>query len=309
LFHAFFFNRKIKPYYRTNESAPRSRFIKIDGEYKRWELGECLKQFYGDDVENPTRKNLEFFIPLRNKIEHRSFAVIDSLIFGEAQSMLLNFDAMMEKEFGVKYCIHELLSFALQIYPTSGNLVEAVRQNPSIKSAVDFITSYRSSISSETWNSDQYAFKAFMIPIANNESRDSLAVHFINYDKLSDEEKTKVDSIGTLVKNKMQPVINAGCLKASDVVKRVREVLGDIKVTHGTSTKPISKYNQDWHRRCWKHFNVRPSWHDAHPEKTDLKYCTYDKLHNDYAYTHAWVKLLIENFRNDTIYNQLYTKA
>src|SRR5688500_8780400 len=67
LFHAIFFKRKIKPYYRKKNSK---RFERVEGEYKTWQLSECLQQFYGND--NPSvRKNLELFIGLRNKIEHR----------------------------------------------------------------------------------------------------------------------------------------------------------------------------------------------------------------------------------------------
>src|SRR5207244_4538967 len=90
------------------------RYEKRDGDYRHWELGECLSQYYGSDTSNPARKNLGFFIPLRNKIEHRSMPELDASIFGECQAMLLNFDEMLEKEFGAKHCIRESLSFSLQ---------------------------------------------------------------------------------------------------------------------------------------------------------------------------------------------------
>jgi len=32
---------------------------------------------------------------------------------------------------------------------------------------------------------------------------------------------------------------------------------------------------------------------DAHPEKTDEKYCLYNELHNDYGYTPAYVAKLV----------------
>ncbi len=42
---------------------------KIDGEPKRWELSRCVAERWA--VDDPVRRNLEFFIGLRNKIEHR----------------------------------------------------------------------------------------------------------------------------------------------------------------------------------------------------------------------------------------------
>ncbi|MFH1743486.1 MAG: DUF3644 domain-containing protein, partial [bacterium] len=46
LFHAIFFLRKVKPYYRK----PNGHFERVDGDYRHWELGECLKQYYGNDT-------------------------------------------------------------------------------------------------------------------------------------------------------------------------------------------------------------------------------------------------------------------
>ena len=61
--------------------------------------------------------------------------------------MLLNFDDMLEREMGQKYCIRQSLSFALQIYPSVENLAEAVKRNRAAKSAADFVEQYRSSLS------------------------------------------------------------------------------------------------------------------------------------------------------------------
>ena len=96
LFHAIFFRRKQKPYYKKANG----RFERREGEYRHWELAECVRRYFGNDTSNPVRKNLEFFIPLRNKIEHRSMPELDASIFGECQAMLLNFDEVLEKEFG-----------------------------------------------------------------------------------------------------------------------------------------------------------------------------------------------------------------
>jgi hypothetical protein len=71
LFHALFYRKGKRPWYRKPGSAGTGvRYVKIDGDPKHWELSECLKQHYGDK-NPPERRNLEFLIGLRNKIEHR----------------------------------------------------------------------------------------------------------------------------------------------------------------------------------------------------------------------------------------------
>ncbi len=41
---------------------------------------------------------------------------------------------------------------------------------------------------------------------------------------------------------------------------------------------------------------------------TNTRYCIFDKIHNDYSYTEEWVKLLIEKFKDDILYNKLYAQ-
>ena len=153
LFHAIFFKRKLRPFYRKESG----RFVKVEGDYKYWELDECLNQYFKTDTGNPVRKNLEFFIPLRNKIEHRSMPELDASIFGECQAMLLNFDEMLEKEFGAKYCLRECLSFALQLFPSYASLVEAVKHRPDTAQVVEFIQQFRSTISPDITASGRYS--------------------------------------------------------------------------------------------------------------------------------------------------------
>ncbi|KQC12006.1 MAG: hypothetical protein APR63_11880 [Desulfuromonas sp. SDB] len=182
LFHSIFFKRKIKPFYRKPDSK---RFIRIDGEYKYWELQKCLDKYFQSVTQNPVRNNLEFFIKLRNKIEHKSLPEIDSNIFGECQSLLFNFDNLIEKEFGHKYCIREALTFSLQLFPSTESLTNAIKINTVAQNILNFINNYRSSISSNVIESGQYSFKAFLIQVSNHQSRDALPVQFIQWDKLS----------------------------------------------------------------------------------------------------------------------------
>lgn len=303
LFHAIFFKQKKKPYYKESNG----RFVIRDGDFSYWELKECLKEYFGTDTNHPIRKNLEFFIPLRNMIEHKSIPEIDSDIFAECQAMLLNFDKIMEKEFGADYCIKESLSFALQLYPSSKSLNNAIVENPNAKSIVDFIKAYRSSITTETLNSGEYSFKAFLIQVANHESKSALPIQFVAYDKLDDAQKTNVNRVATLVKNKFVtvPVANKDRMKPAEVVKKVQTLLGNPKVIKNKKEK--DRFNSDTHTRCWKHYQIRPNNNSANPEITNSKYCVYDELNNNYGYTEEWVDFLVEELSNEEKFNELYT--
>lgn len=49
---------------------PNGHFERVDGEIKTWELARCLQTAYPNE-RDPVRCNVEFFLRLRNKIEHR----------------------------------------------------------------------------------------------------------------------------------------------------------------------------------------------------------------------------------------------
>lgn len=300
LFHAVFFKRKVKPFYREKGR----RFVRIEGDFKFWQLDECLRVYFKGDEGNPVCKNLEFFIPLRNRIEHRSMPELDAGIFGECQAMLLNFDEVVELEFGTKYCLRESLSFSLQMFPSANSLVEAVKRRPGTASVLEFISRYRSTISSDVLVSSRYSFKAFLIQVANHKSEKALAIQFVHYDKLSEAEREQISHLVAMVKYKELPVVNPHLLKPREVVKRVQLALGDPK--HLRGGKEVNKFNLNIHAACWKKYKIRPAAGSRRPEETDSRYCVYDRLHNDYGYTDAWVTLLTEKLRDSNEFDTLY---
>ena len=298
LLHAIFYRRKIKPIYKEKNG----RFKKVSGEIQYWELKTCVTKYFGDN--DAMRKNIEFFIPLRNKIEHKFLPELDANIFAECESLLLNFDKIVETEFGVKYCLRESLSFALQLFPSSETLKSATKSNKDYNSIISFINQYRSSISTEILNSGDYAFKAFLIQVANHKSKDALPIQFYSYDNMTDEDKKKVERIAALVKEKHIPVANDDMFKPGTVVEKVQKALGNKTVIKGK--KKVDKFNFDTHTRCWKKYNVRPDNKSTHPEITNSQYCINDKMNKNYGYTQAWVDFLIEKMSDEKEYNSLY---
>jgi hypothetical protein len=290
----------VRPYYRKDNG----RFISVDGDYKHWELGECTKQYWKTDTENAVRKNLEFFIPLRNKIEHRHIPPLDADIFGECQALLLNFDALIGAEFGDKRRIRESLSFALQLFPTGESLAAAAKTDKKIRDVKKFIEAYRSTVTPEAMKSGQFAFKAFLIQVANHQTQDTLAIQFVQYDKLTEEQKTEVSRIPALIKLKRGGALHEDLLKAGEVAKLVQTALGNPLVERGK--KRVAKFNADAHTRCWRKYNVRPPGGADKPEFTDERFCIYDKAHRDYLYTKEWVTFLIDRMRDAGEFQSLY---
>jgi hypothetical protein len=290
LLHAGFFKRKVKPYYRKKGSK---RFEKVNGDYKAWELAECVAQYF-KDKSPPERKNLELFIGLRNKIEHRFLPELDIELFGECQALLLNFEAFLCKEFGEVHALAPGLPYALQfsksIEPTQQRAMRGVARQY-IQSIRQFVSDFRSSLSDDVLGDQAYSFKVFLIPKVGTHAKSSdIAVEFVKYDANKPEEMKQYERLVALVKPKQISVANLEGLKATEVVKKVAAGLG-------------KKFTLHSHLKCWRHFNTRPAGHSDTPELCDNRYCYYDVLHKDYIYTPAWVDFLVEKLGDAATYD------
>lgn len=290
LFHAIFLRKGTKPYYRKKGSK---RFERVNGDCKTWELAECLRQFYKDH-NPPTRKNLEFFVGLRNKIEHRFLPQLDPELFGESQALLMNFEAVLCDQFGEKYALASALPFALQ-FSKGSNLEQqkAMRGGAKkyLQSVRKFVEKFRSTLSEEVLSDQAYSFKVFLIPKVGTHAKSSdVAVEFVRYDPSKPEEMKQYERLVALIKPKQISVANLGGLKAGEVVSQVAARLG-------------KKFTMHSHMRCWKHYNTRPARKSATPEACDNRYCYYDAVHKDYIYSPAWVDFLVEKLGDQATYD------
>jgi hypothetical protein len=99
--------------FRYRRSDDPRRFVVVDGEHKRWELARCAEERWADE-NDPVRRNLEFFVALRNRIEHRHASTDRNLglsVSGHAQAHLLNFEDELVATFGTRYSLAETLGF------------------------------------------------------------------------------------------------------------------------------------------------------------------------------------------------------
>ena len=289
LFHAIFVKRRVKPYYRKLGSR---RFQKVDGDYRCWELAECTKQFFKD--QNPAvRKNLEFFVALRNKIEHRSLPRLDAEIFGECQALLMNFEDLICGQFSDRYSVGSGLNFALQFSRSPRSARPQPADERGFKPIKEFVDRFRSSLTADVLGDTAFSYKVFLIPkIGSHAAGDTIAVEFVKYDPSKATEMSQFERVAALIKTKQVPVANLGLKRPSDVVIEVARRLG----------RP---FNMHHHVLCYRHFNARPAKGAADPTACDSRYCVYDNVHRDYVYTPEWVDLLVEKLSDEALYNAL----
>jgi Protein of unknown function (DUF3644) len=302
LFHAHF-NHTIGETYYYKEKNNRNYKL-IEGEKKAWELKTCISKYAS--LAEPIRINLEFFIKLRNKIEHRFIdkEEIGIIIFGECQSLLYNYENELIKLFGEEYALNENLAFSLQfskIRTSKQNQASKQLLSSEYKEIKEFIHKYRDNLNQDVFSSQEFSIKLIQVPKIGNTGRNDLAVEFVNWNALSEDDRTKYDKLTTIVKDRVikSEAINPSKLKPGKVIGEV-------------SKRCSIKFHHADHRYILAIFSVRPYKDfvkDLDPFDTNTKYCHYDEAHDDYLYQECWIDFLVENISNGSLNKKMWKSS
>ena len=296
LLHALYYRKGINPWYKkAGKNSKGDRYVRVDGDPKHWELSECLKQYYGGN-HPPERKNLEFLIGLRNKIEHRNLPEVDAGLYGECQAALLNLEELLTSEFGSRYALAEQLAVSLQftqVIPSEKKKAARLLASGNAKSVKEYVEKFRGDLPSSTLNSTKYSFNVFLVPkVANKIELADVAVEFVKVDAANPAELERLEKLNVLIKEKHIPIANLNLYKPKQVVAKVEPML------------PY-KFTGSAHIRAWQYFNVRPQSGTTKPEATDSRYCVYDVAHKDYLYTEAWVDKLAKSLADPADFQKI----
>lgn len=290
LLQAIFEQEGIDYYYRNKDGS----YIINDGEPKTWELGECIQ--HCQKLFAPAKANIELFIRLRNKIEHRYAPEFDISISGECQSLLFNFEELLTSSFGTYYSLHNTLSIPLQIVnKQSPWQLDSHKklQKKHYKELRSFLDDYRRGLPEEVFSDQQYAFRAFLVPkIGNHRNSSDIAIEFIKYDPTQPELFSNIEKGIVAIREKTIQVANQGKLKPKMVCKLISERIG-------------RKFSINSHAKAWKYYKVRAD--SGKSPACKAEYCQYDEAHGDYIYTMEWVDFLVRELSDDDTYKKILT--
>jgi hypothetical protein len=196
--------------------------------------------------------------------------------------------------FGEAYALNESLVYSLQfshLRKPEQKAASKVVLSKDLQDIVGYVEKYRNSLTDDVYNSQEYSVKLIQIPKISNTNRADLAVEFVKWDELSDEDKEAYEKITAIVKDRKVTIeaANVGKLKPGGVVSAVLEMY------------PASNLNMYTHTALVKLFEIRPYDDEEDPFETDARYCQYDEVHNDYVYTEEWVALLVDLFQSGLI--------
>lgn len=294
LLHAKFLRDGIDYHYRK----PNGQFIREDGEPKTWDLAKCVREAF-EDSSSPVRANVEFFIKLRNKIEHRYEALLANVLAGKTQAHVLNYEETLTEWFGAKESLGDSLRFPVFMSSLTPDAVKALktthRKLP--KRLTTFIREHDEALPDEVAEDWRYDFRVLLLPQTGPKTEADAVMRFVREDEMTPEQRQARDVVQTIVRNRPVAVQNKGRHKPGTVAKRVSERLG-VRFT-----------NFGHHVASWRYYQVRPEQNAARPELTDDRYCLWDEPHRDYLYTDAWINKLVRDLADPAAFERVTGRA
>lgn len=283
LLHAEF-HRDRKPYHYIDKDG---HTVKVDGEAKAWALEDCLKQRYPSNSD-PVRLNVELFVKLRNKIEHRYEPGLKVMTGGKAQALVINYEAEMTSEFGSKYSLADQLRFPIFMQALGPNRAAELQALAAKlpRRTRDLVTRFEAGLHASLLDDLRYDYRIRLVPIVGPKTSADMALSFVDLDALTDEERAIMIEAGrtgsVIVRDRHVDVVSKNKMLPGRVAELVQEQLAFEFTLHGHHTK------------MWQRLGVRPAPGAVKPHRTDARYCLYDEAVGIYVYTEAWVRRIVE---------------
>lgn len=299
LFHAIFHYKKENYFYKDPKN-PR-HYVKIDdGRKKAWELGKCVEVYFKNcnKKEKPIKANFDFFIPIRNEIEHAFLPELDDDIFGECQSYLHNFEYILSKEFGEEHKINETLNYAIQFSETYYHSKKIKSKDYELLK--NKIIKFREKLPDEIYFNNRFRFQAALVPI-NNPNKADVAIKFINKDEITSENQQKIDEMLYIIDEKKFPVSDLDMVKSGEVSKEIAKRLSEHYKTKITFSP------QHHHNKCCIEYKCRSP--DKNVKKPlNSEFCNYNEAFDDYTYSRKWIEYLFKKLSSPEELLRLFPK-
>lgn len=273
LLHADRMRRKAEIFYR--ESSGQRRFKRNpDGSKKTWDLSQCLRHEFKDN--DPVRANIEFFVGLRNHVEHRFQDSILVVTAAEAHACIINFESELVRRFGSRETLGSEMKFPVFVQSLSPSRYEEQRNlRRDLPTTVsNFITEFQVSLSDEVRSDERFAYRLLLLPMKGPKTDADLALNFVRQEDLSEEELQALLGQGgsVIVAEKYREAIHV-----DEMLPKAAAAAVEARIDFKFSVNDFTKLRKDW--------QIGPAKSGAMKQlpKSD-GYCVYSPAFKQFVY-------------------------
>lgn len=263
-----------------------------DGDWKFKPLSSLLDESFVRP--DPRRANLEFFIGLRNRIEHRHEKDIASLVAGKTQALLLNYEHRLVENFGLHESMSHELRFPLFVSTLTQDAVDVLKRvrERVPKGLLDWVQDFETGLPAQVISQGSYEFRVYLVPHVGPRTEADAVISFVKAQDLSEKEIEVMHQFQTIIREKKVPVQDLERFTPSKVVELVAPSL----------ERPFRMHE---HTQAWRYFQVRPASGAHDPTATKSDFCHFNAAFDRYVFTSAWVNFLIRKLADERVYNDV----
>ena len=263
-----------------------------DGDWQTKSLRILLAETFTE--ADPVRMNVEFFVGLRNKIEHRYDHDVAALVAGKSQALLVNYEKMLVATFGENEGLGDMLRFPLFVSTITDDAVQVLkaarRRVPRV--VLDYVQDFDAALEPDLVADQRYEFRIFLVPQTGPKSSADVATSFVRLEDLDPAQSELMEKMQVVIREKQVPVADLDALLPKRVVEQV-------------SAQIPWKFTMNDHATAWRHWSVRPRTNTDNPERTKAEFCRYNGAFRQYVYTTAWVRFLVRKLSDPDIYREV----
>lgn len=252
----------------------------VNGRERALETGELMVAAFGGERLLALRRNVEFWIGLRNQVAHRHLPALDVAIIPQAQAGLLNLEGVLEERFGPDFVLGPALSVPLQLtgFRDPGVLSSVKKLQASLPLDVQNYLSDQATVNAALAEDPAYMLRVTFVPTvpASGRSPDAVA-HFVKPGDVTEDLTQALKEYSVVTK----------------VVKAERPNLIATQVVEAVSDRIPYRFTIRMHTAVARQLNARPPA-DGDQTTTDPRYCEYVTSVKRHLYSQAWVDRLVE---------------
>lgn len=300
LLHAHLVRKDTNIYFRVSGSTRRYKRDKY-GQKQSWDLNTCLTHVYSD--QDPIRTNVDFFIGLRNSIEHRYDRSLVLATAALAHALVINFEGELTRLFGKDETLADELRFPVFVQSLSPEGMEeqrSLRRGLPLE-AKTYMSAFQAKVPANVREDPRYAYHIRLQPVLGPKSESDLAYEFVNANQLTAEELDQAHAEGRAGKILIIEKLKASGFDDAMLPGKAAAAIEE-QTNFRFSTNDFVKLRQ--------RDGVGPKVRQV-PSATfaDGTNCLYSRAHGNHVYTAAYVATLIQELSDPDRFEKALNRA
>ena len=181
LLHAYYRLKKVDyRYYEVIDG--RKKYLYVDGGRRYWDLVKCLS-VPECPIDKHASNNLKFLIGLRNQIEHKKAAGLDSYLSARYQACALNYNYYLKTLHGEEYSLDEKLALSLQFAELDYQQAEIIKdKEQQIPQYVrTYIADFENGLTTDEIQNERFAYRLLFTKVtAKREGQADRVIEFLS---------------------------------------------------------------------------------------------------------------------------------